>query len=276
MYIKNKKNIAVANIVWRGTAWKCGTSTVFGFVMDTRPMAQLCENQFFHNSISCNNIQGTDSSLGKRQRKGERMAAFSFSACVVAVATLDGCVCQGERPCSLMMAMPSHKPSPADVCVWVCVRVIFQDGWSVCVALTANQSTSQCSSPVRRQNTHSYNHTYMHFWTFKNNGKHTKPSYHLIIKKLLQNFTMDAMETRAFRPSVLKGFPAIAMATDWLMGGTFSRSSSGPPVLFFPPRVSETTETNGDQICRRREDWSTQDLNYSHYCAKLLKLPSLY
>lgn len=60
---------------------------------------------------------------------------------------------------------------------------------------------------------------------------------------------MDAMETRMLRPSVLKGFPAIAMATDWLMGGTFSRSSSGPPDLFFPPRASDTTETNGDQIC---------------------------
>lgn len=31
------------------------------------------------------------------------------------------------------------------------------------------------------------------------------------------------------------------------MGGTFSRSSSGPPVLFFPPRVSETTETKRGQ-----------------------------
>lgn len=89
---------------------------MFGLVMDTRPMTQLCENQFFHNSISCNNIQGTDSSLGKKQRKRERMAAFSFSAYVVAVATLDGCVCQGGRPFSLMMAMPSHKPSSA-VCV---------------------------------------------------------------------------------------------------------------------------------------------------------------
>lgn len=88
--------------------------------MDTRPTAQLCENQFFHNSISCYNIQGTDSSLGKKQSTRKRMAVFSFSACVVAVATLDGCVCQVGRPCSLMMAMPAHKPSPADVCVCVC------------------------------------------------------------------------------------------------------------------------------------------------------------
>lgn len=72
---------------------------------------------FFHNSISCYNIQGTDSSFGDKQGKRKRMAGFSFSVCVVAVATLDGCVCQGGRPCSLMMAMPAHKPSPAEVCV---------------------------------------------------------------------------------------------------------------------------------------------------------------
>lgn len=53
------------------------------------------------------------------------MAAFGFGACVVAVAVLDGCVCQGGWPCSLMMAMPAHKPSPGDV--YVCVCVIFQD-----------------------------------------------------------------------------------------------------------------------------------------------------
>lgn len=51
------------------------------------------------------------------------MAVLSFGACVDAVATLDGCVCQGGRPCSLMMAMPAHKPSPADVCVYVHVCV---------------------------------------------------------------------------------------------------------------------------------------------------------
>lgn len=44
-----------------------------GFVMDTRPMAPLCENQFFHNSISCNNIQGTDSSLGEKESSRKRM-----------------------------------------------------------------------------------------------------------------------------------------------------------------------------------------------------------
>lgn len=54
------------------------------------------------------------------------MVAFSFSACVVAVATLDGCVCQRGQPCSLMMAMPAHKPFPADVCMCVCD--FFHDG----------------------------------------------------------------------------------------------------------------------------------------------------
>lgn len=52
-------------------------------------MAQFGEIQFFHNSISCLSIQGTDSCLGHEQRKRKRMAAFSYSACVVAVATLD-------------------------------------------------------------------------------------------------------------------------------------------------------------------------------------------
>lgn len=49
------------------------------------------------------------------------MAEFSFAACVVAVATLDGCVCQRGRPRSLMMAMPAHKTYPADVCADVYV-----------------------------------------------------------------------------------------------------------------------------------------------------------
>lgn len=81
-------------------------------------MAHSCQNHIFHNSTSCSNIQGTDSSFGKKQKEG-------FGACVVAVAVLDGCVCQGGWPCSLMMAMPAHKPSPGDMCVCVCV--IFQD-----------------------------------------------------------------------------------------------------------------------------------------------------
>lgn len=45
------------------------------------------------------------------------MAELSLSASVVAVATLDECVCQVVRPRSLMMAMPGHKAFPTDVCV---------------------------------------------------------------------------------------------------------------------------------------------------------------
>lgn len=134
------------NTVTRWTAWKWGPSALaeaFGSVMDTRTMAQSCQNHFFHNSISRSNMQGTDSSFGKKKRrKKKRMAVFSFGARVVAVATLDGCVCQGGWPCSLMTAMPAHKPSPRDVCVCVCMCAIFQDEWSICVALTANQSAS--------------------------------------------------------------------------------------------------------------------------------------
>lgn len=105
-------------------------AATFGFVTDTRPMAQCCVNKFFHDSILCSNIQGSNSCLEKKLRKRKRTAVFSFSACVVAVATLDGCVCQGGRPCSLMMAMPAHKPSPTDVClcVYICVCDFFQDG----------------------------------------------------------------------------------------------------------------------------------------------------
>lgn len=59
---------------------------------------------------------------------------------------LDGCVCQGGRPCSLMSAMPGHKPSSTDVRVyvneWFFFSPFLQDGWSACVALTANQSAS--------------------------------------------------------------------------------------------------------------------------------------
>lgn len=99
--------------------------------MDTRRTAQLYENHFFHNRVSCNNIQGTVSSL---VREREWQCSVS-GACVVAVAALDGCVCQGGRPCSLMMAMPAHKPSPADVCVSTCACVCVCDfsGWMKCV-----------------------------------------------------------------------------------------------------------------------------------------------
>lgn len=96
------------------------------WICDEYQANDFVENLFFHNSISCNNIQSTYSSLGEKQRTRKRKAVFSFSACVAAVATLDGCVCQAGRPCSLMMAMPAHKPSCIDVCVCVCV--IFQDG----------------------------------------------------------------------------------------------------------------------------------------------------
>lgn len=94
-----------------------GLAAMFGFVIDTRLMARFCENQFFHNSISCYNIQGTVSCFEKKQQKKKTMTVFGFSACVVAVATFDGCVCQAIRPCSLMMAMPAY------VWVYICVCV---------------------------------------------------------------------------------------------------------------------------------------------------------
>lgn len=90
-------------------------AAMFGFVIDTRLMARFCENQFFHNSISFYNKQGTELCLEKKQRKEKTV--FSFSARVVAVATFDGCVCQARRPFSLMMAMPAH------VWVYICVCV---------------------------------------------------------------------------------------------------------------------------------------------------------
>lgn len=98
----------------------CTLAAMFGSVMNTSPMSQLYEYLLFHNSILCNNIQSTYSALREKQRKRKRKAVFSLSA------TLDGCVCQAGQPCSLMMAMPAHKPSLADMCVCVCV--IFQDG----------------------------------------------------------------------------------------------------------------------------------------------------
>ena len=140
------------------------------------------------------------------------------------------------------------------VCVlYVCVRVIFQDGWSVCAALTANQSTSVQLTCWEAEYLPIPSHKHAHRRTFellKHDENHATICYRLQITTSFLNFTMDAMETRTFRPSVLNGFPAIAMATDWLMGGTFSRSSSDMPILFFPPRVSETTETNrGQTLC---------------------------
>lgn len=50
------------------------------------------------------------------------MAALSFTTSVVAVATFDGCVCQEERHCSLMKAMPAINHL-LKVCVCVCVSL---------------------------------------------------------------------------------------------------------------------------------------------------------
>lgn len=49
-----------------------------------------------------------------------RMAALRFSTSVVAVATFDGCVSQGERLCSLMKAMPAINHL-LQMCVCECV-----------------------------------------------------------------------------------------------------------------------------------------------------------
>lgn len=65
--------------------------------------------------------------LKKEAEKEEKNGCVQFSSCVV-VATFDGCVCQGGRPCSLMMAMPAHKPSPKDL--YVCVLDL--SGWMKC------------------------------------------------------------------------------------------------------------------------------------------------
>lgn len=56
----------------------------------------------------------------KRERKNRGKAALSFTASVVAVATFDGCVCQEERLCSLMKAMPAINYL-LQVCVCVCL-----------------------------------------------------------------------------------------------------------------------------------------------------------
>lgn len=110
------------------------------------------------------------------ERKRERMAAFSFSGCVVAVAKLDGCVCQRGRPCSLMMAMPSHKPSPADVYVW------FFRMDEVCVWLWQLINLPQRGSPVRRRTLTDTITCTCTFELLKNNEKHATMHYHSIIK----------------------------------------------------------------------------------------------
>lgn len=108
---------------------------MFGLETDSGLMARFFVNQFFHNSIQSRSIQESDSCLEKRQRKRKRMAELSLSASVVAVATLDGCVCQVGRPCSLMMAMLAHKPFPTDSCKNVCVCDFFFRMDGVCVCL---------------------------------------------------------------------------------------------------------------------------------------------
>lgn len=69
------------NIVRRWTAQKWGPSAlgeVFSFVVDTRTMAHSCQNHIFHNSTSCSNIQGTDSSFGKKQKEDKKNGSVRF------------------------------------------------------------------------------------------------------------------------------------------------------------------------------------------------------
>lgn len=49
-----------------------------------------------------------------------REVALGFTASVVTVAAFDGCVCQKERLCSLMKAMPAINYL-LQVCVCVCL-----------------------------------------------------------------------------------------------------------------------------------------------------------
>lgn len=104
----------------------------FGFLRNFKPMAHSQKNHFYQNSISYINIQESDSSLwrgGTEKGGGERQRSRLVPG-VEAVAQLDKWVCQRGRPCSLMMAMPAHKPSPTDMCVRgsFYLFIFFQDG----------------------------------------------------------------------------------------------------------------------------------------------------
>lgn len=47
-------------------------AVVFEFVRRSRPAAHFCVNEFFHNSLSCSDIQGSESCVEKKQRKKRR------------------------------------------------------------------------------------------------------------------------------------------------------------------------------------------------------------
>lgn len=146
-----------------------------------------------------------------------------------------------------MMAILPHKPSLPDVRVHVCVCEVcfWMDVVHVCSWQLINQHL--CSSPVGRQNIYRYRLKPTHGHVLLNFERQQESLFSPLnppITDTQENLTKDAIDTRTFRPSVLKGFPAIAIAIDWLMGGMFSRSSTGSPVLFFPLRVSETVEAN--------------------------------
>lgn len=163
----------------------------------------------------------------KSREKRKRRVLFSFSASVVAAASLDGCVCQGGRACSLMMAMSTHKRSPADACMHVCVCVILQDGWSACVALTANQSTSAQLTCLEAQYPKIQSHTQMHFWTFETNKKHDDKT--VVILRQRHDFRILPRMPERSVPVCWKGFRLSPwQQTDWWLGHSQCRPRVRP------------------------------------------------
>lgn len=187
--------------------------------------------------LSQQHTEGTDSCSGAEENGS---AQFWCLCCCCCSHSLMDVFVREDGPvhlCRQCLAI-NHLPQMC-VFMWMSVWVFFPPfsfcGMDEeCVWFWQLINQHQCSSPVGNQNAQRTEP----FRSFKTIQRSTTA---ILIQKLKGiNFTREAMEMRTLRPNVLKGFPAIAMATDWLIGGTFSRSSSVSLVLFLLARVSET------------------------------------
>ncbi len=135
----------------------------------------------------------------------------------------------------------------------------------------------QCGSPVRRQNTHRYNHTHTrtHFWTFKNNEKHTVICSHLNIKNF-RILPWMPWKREHFVPACWKGCRQSPwQQTDWWVGHFQGHSQVRSSC--FSRRVCQKLrrQTGVKYVTLKKRGLEHTGLNYSLYCAKLTLL-SLY
>lgn len=151
-------------------------AAMFGRMMNVSTMAHSYKNHFFHNIMSCNNIQGTDSYLAMKQRKRKSFQFWCLCCCCSYIWWM--CL-SGETALVHLwwQCLPiNHLPQMCvSDCVCVCDFSFFfvrMDEVHVWLWQVINQPL--CSSPFGKQNTHRYNltrtfwHALLNFKTINN------------------------------------------------------------------------------------------------------------